>query len=105
MQQMAYAGNFFACAKRSKTVLLMRNEKESPPPAPTCWSRPRFWRGFFLDECAFARFDKPHFRGRPPPTVDIAKAFPATSLPTRICTHIPTAEIEPIVDAISSTRG
>jgi hypothetical protein len=41
-------GIFWLVQRRSKTVLLIRNEKESPPPARTCWSRHGFWRGFFF---------------------------------------------------------
>src|SRR6476620_9270095 len=56
----SYAGNFLACAKRSKTILLMCNEKESPLPAPTCWSRTGFGGAFSLlrHECGFAHADR-----------------------------------------------
>jgi hypothetical protein len=43
---LAMRGIFWLVQRRSKTVLLTRNEKESPPPARTCWSRHGFGGAF-----------------------------------------------------------
>jgi len=45
---LAMRGIFWLVQRRSQTVLLMRNEKESPPPARTCWSRHGFGGAFSL---------------------------------------------------------
>jgi len=46
---LAMRGIFWLVQRRSQTVLLMRNEKESPPPARTCWSRHGFGGAFSLE--------------------------------------------------------
>jgi hypothetical protein len=45
---LAMRGIFWLVQRQSQTVLLMRNEKESPPPARTCWSRHGFGGAFSL---------------------------------------------------------